>query len=157
MYALDTSALMDWQARFYPPDVFAGLKTQIEELIAGNKLQAPQLVWEELNAVGTPALKSWARSQRGLFVPLARELQTEAGGIQSRYPELADAKSGHESADPWVIALARLRGWTVVSQETSASEKRKPSKSYYIPDVCRDLGVPCINLLGLMRKERWRF
>lgn len=45
----------------------------------------------------------------------------------------------------------------MVSQETSASEKRKPSKSYYIPDVCRDLGVPCINLLGLMGKKRWRF
>ena len=86
-------------------DVLAGLTTRIEALIANGKLQAPQLMREELDAVGTPALKSWARSQRGLFVPLARELQTEAGGIQSRYPDLADARSGHESAGPWVIAL----------------------------------------------------
>jgi hypothetical protein len=26
-----------------------------------------------------------------------------------------------------------------------------------IPDVCRDLGIPCINLLGLMRREKWTF
>lgn len=157
MYSLDTSALMDWQARFYPMDVFVGLKSKIEALIADDKLRAPQIVREELDAVGTPALKSWARSQSGLFVPLESALQDEAAAIQAQYPELVDVKSGHESADPWVIALAKLRGWTVVSQETSASEKRKPPKSYYIPDVCRNLGVPCINLLGLMRREGWTF
>jgi hypothetical protein len=36
----------------------------------------------------------------------------------------------------------------VVSRETSAAERRKPPKDHYIPDVCRELGVPCINLLG---------
>jgi hypothetical protein len=36
-----------------------------------------------------------------------------------------------------------------------ASEKRKAAKDHYIPDVCRELGVPCINLLGLMRREKW--
>jgi hypothetical protein len=148
---------MDWQARFYPTDVFVGLQKRIEELIAGGKLRAPQIVREELEAVGTPDLKRWARSQGGLFVPLEPELQNEAAAIQARYPELVDARSGHESADPWVIALAKLQGWTVVSQETSANEKRKPPKSYYIPDVCRDLGLSCINLLGLMRREGWTF
>ncbi|MDW8347927.1 MAG: DUF4411 family protein, partial [Bacteroidia bacterium] len=118
---------------------------------------APEIVRDELDAVGTPALKSWAKNQSGLFVPLEPQLQAEANAIQERYPELVDVKSGYESADPWVIALAKLNGWTVVSQETSANEKRKPPKSYYIPDVCRDLGVPCINLLGLMRKEGWTF
>lgn len=157
MYSLDTSALMDWQARFYPTDVFTGLKTQIEGLVATGKLRAPQIVKEELEAVGTPSLKTWAKGQTGLFVPLDPQLQYETRDIQARYPELTDVKSGHESADPWVIALAKLRGWTVISQETSAAEKHKPPKSYYIPDVCRDLGVPCINLLGLMRKEGWTF
>jgi hypothetical protein len=148
---------MDWQARFYPTDVFVGLKARVEGLIADGKLRAPQIVREEVDAVGTPDLKRWARSQGGLFVPLEPRLQQEAAAIQARYPELVDARSGHESADPWVIALAKLQGWTVVSQETSANEKRKPPKSYYIPDVCRDLGLSCINLLGLMRREGWTF
>lgn len=148
---------MDWQARFYPTDVFVGLQARIEGLIAGGKLRAPQIVQEELEIVGTPDLKRWARSQGGLFVPLEPELQAEAAAIQNRYPELVDARSGHESADPWVIALAKLQGGTVVSQETSANEKRKPAKSYYIPDVCRDLRLSCINLLGLMRREGWTF
>jgi hypothetical protein len=42
----------------------------------------------------------------------------------------------------------------------SCLKRRQQPKSasrhdHYIPDVCRELGVPCINLLGLMRRERW--
>ena len=66
-------------------------------------------------------------------------------------------KDQYQSADAYVIALAQLRSGIVVSQETSAAEKRKAPKDHYIPDVCRELGVPCINLLGLMRRERWVF
>ncbi|MGA4578056.1 DUF4411 family protein [Limisphaera sp. VF-2] len=157
MYSVDTSALMDWQARFYPTDVFVRLKERMEALIAAGKMRAPAIVREELNAVGPPALITWAKQQTRLFVPMAESLQAEARAIQDRYPELADAGSPHESYDPWVIALAKLNKWTVVSQETSANEKRRPARTYYIPDVCRDLGIPCINLLGLMRKERWTF
>jgi hypothetical protein len=36
MYSFDTSAFMDWQARYYPLDVFEGLQTKIEALIAGD-------------------------------------------------------------------------------------------------------------------------
>jgi hypothetical protein len=63
----------------------------------------------------------------------------------------------HQSADAYVIALAKLNKGIVISQETSASEKHKPKQDYYIPDVCRDLGIHCTNLLGLLRKENWKF
>lgn len=67
-----------------------------------------------------------------------------------------DSKGTHESADAYVIALAKLqKDGVVISQETSASEKHRPRRDYFIPDVCRDLGVPCINFLGLMRREKW--
>ena len=62
MYSFDTSAFMDWQARYYPSDIFVSLRTKIEGLVASGR-----------------------------------------------------------------------------------------------SDVCRDLGVTCINLLGLMHRERWPF
>lgn len=68
-----------------------------------------------------------------------------------------DPKGLYESADAYVIALAKLKGGVVLSQETSAQEKHRPRRSHFIPDVCRDLGVPCVNLLGLMRREKWVF
>jgi len=157
VYSVDTSFFMDWQARYYPLDLFPSLNSRIENLVSTGVFQAVPLVREEIKAIGTPELKTWADKHPDLFIPLEQEVQQEAAAVEARYPDLMDPKGLYESADAYVIALARLKGGTVVSQETSAHEKRNPGKNHYIPDVCRDLGVSCINLLGLMRREKWRF
>ena len=157
LYSLDTSFFMDWQARYYPLDVFASLGEKIEKMIAAKTCGAVRLVKDEIDSVGTPGLRSWAKSHPGLFVPMTPEIQLEGTSIEAKYPDLTDPKAIYQSADAYVIALAKLNNGIVVSQETSAQEKRKPPKNYYIPDVCRDLGVACINLLGLMRREKWIF
>lgn len=158
MYSLDTSFFMDWQARYYPLDLFVALEKNIEGLIASGTCAAVQLVKEEIDAIGTPGLRAWAASQSQLFLPLIPEVQIEAAAIEASYPELMDPKGLNESADAYVIALAKLKdGGIVVSQETSVQEKHRPRRSYFIPDVCRDLGVPCISLLGMMRRAKWVF
>ena len=157
VYSFDTSVFMDWQARYYPVDVFVSLVAKVEELIAAGQCSAIDLVKEEIEAVGTPELRAWVKRQPGLFVALDPPVQVEAASIESRYPDLMDPKSLHQSADAYVIALAIIRDGVVVSQETSAAEKRSPKKAHFIPDVCRDLGIPCINMLGLMRREHWTF
>lgn len=157
MYSLDTSFFMDWQARYYPIDLFPSLEKKIAGLIGNGSCQAAELVKEEIDAVGTPGLRAWAATQAGLFIPMTPEIQIEAAAIEASYPELMDPKELNESADAYVIALAKLKGGLVVSQETSVQEKHRPRRSYFIPDVCRDLGVPCVNLFGLMRREKWVF
>jgi Domain of unknown function (DUF4411) len=156
LYSIDTSSLMDWQGRFYPADVFAGLVSRMDTLVRVGRLLAPALVREEVDKVGTAALKKWTDANPVMFVPTG-EIVAEAQSIQGQFPDLLDPKAEYEEADAYVIALARARGGTVVTQETSASEKHSPKRTHYIPDVCRDLGLPCINLLGLMRREGWRF
>ena len=146
---------MDWQARYYPPDVFQSLEQKIEAMIQSRTCEAAQIVREEIDAVGTPGLKTLAKNHAALFVPLSPEIQLEAAAIESAYPDLMDPRSMHLSADAYVIALAKVKEGIVVSQETSAQEKRNPKRSHFIPDVCRDLGIACINLLGLMRREKW--
>lgn len=153
-YSVDSSAFMDWQARFYPVDVFASILARVEILIAAQRFLAPALVKEELGVVGTGDLIAWADAHAAIFVP-TRELLVEAQAIQGRFPGLRDPKAEFEEADAYVIALARLRGGTVITQETPAAEKRNPKRSHFIPDVCREMGVPCFNLLGLMRRENW--
>ncbi|HVU34718.1 MAG TPA: DUF4411 family protein [Opitutaceae bacterium] len=157
MYSLDTSFLMDWQARYYPLDLFPAFSARVEQLIADKRSHAVELVREELEAVGTPDLKAWATNHAGLFLPLSSDIQIEAASIEARYPDLMDPKGIHESADAYVIALAKLNGGIVVTQETSVHAKPNTRRSHFIPDVCQDLGVPCINLLGLMRREGWKF
>ena len=157
MYSFDTSVFMDWHARYYPPDIFSSLVTRIEELIGAGQCSAVELVKEEIDAVGTPELRVWMKKHPALFATLDSLVQVEAASIESKYPDLMDPKSLHQSADAYVVALAKVKGGIVVSQGTSAAEKKSAKRTHYIPDVCRDLGITCINLLGLMRRERWTF
>jgi hypothetical protein len=155
VYSLDTNVFMDWQSRFYPLDLFVTLEKRAEALIASGECLAVDLVREEIDAVGTPGLRAWTKLHPSIFLPLSPDIQVEAASIEAAYPELMDPKGVYQSADAYVIALAKLHNGIVVSQETSVNEKHRPKQNYFIPDVCRDLGVPCVNFLGLMRREKW--
>ncbi len=154
-YSVDTNIYMDWQARFYPTDVFVSLVGCIDGLVGEGRFVSPALVREELEAVGTGELSAWAAGRQEIWVPNA-EILGRALAIQSRFPGLLDPKAEYEEADAYVIALAQERDGIVVTSETPAAEKRRPKREFFVPDVCRELGVPCINLLGLMRREGWK-
>jgi hypothetical protein len=156
IYSIDTNVLMDWQARFFPTDIFPSIVNYVDGMIAEERWMAPDIVEEELNAVGTAELVAWAKARPHMFVPL-EDVLAEALAIQARFPGLKDPKAEYEEADAYVIALAKLRDAIVVTQETSAAEKNRPRRTHFIPDVCRELGLTCISLLGLMRREGWKF
>ena len=111
IYSTDTNALMDWQARFYPTDVFKGLVVRMADLVDSGQLQAAALVREELEAVGTPELVGWAKSNAGIFVP-TKDLLAGALAIQNQFPGLRDPKAEYEEADAYVISLARCSSST---------------------------------------------
>ena len=157
IYCIDTNSLMDWQARYYPTDIFTGLRSNMEALVTEGRLIAPSLVHEEVGAVGTPELVAWTKANKGMFVPNA-DVLTDALAIQHRFPGLLDPKAEFEEADAYLIALAqRTPNGIVVTQETPAAEKNKPRRTHFIPDVCRELGIPCISILGMIRREGWSF
>lgn len=154
LYSIDTNSLVDWQARYYPVDVFPSLVVRMDGLLSGNRLMAAALVREELEAVGTAGLIQWAQANAAMFVPIG-DLLASALAIQNQFTGLRDPRAEYEEADAYVIALAQLRGGIVVTQETPAAEKNRTRRTHVIPDVSRELGIPCISLLSLMRRERW--
>jgi hypothetical protein len=156
IYAVDSSSLMDWQGRHFPTDVFPGLVEKVEGLIVAERFIAPALVKEEVGAVGTAGLIEWTEDHAAIFVPTG-EVIAEALTIQNQFTGLRNPRAEYEEADAYVIALAKMRNGIVVTQETPAAEKRNPKRTHFIPDVCRELGISCISLLGLMRREGWRF
>ena len=157
MYSFDTNIFLDWWERRYPPDIFPALRTCMERLSYNNKLYAPEGVWNEIQHVGSTDLKAWAKQYRKIFLPHDQNIQTEANQIQTQFPGLIDPNAIHDEADRYVIALAKNRGFTVVTHETSAKTKKRPPRSHYIPDVCAVLNVRCIELVELMRDEKWAF
>lgn len=156
VYCVDTNSLMDWQVRYYPTDVFASLLDRFDALIQEGRLVAPELVREEIGIVGSPELIAWAKDRDAMFQPNATVL-ADAQNIQHRFPGLLDPKSLYEEADAYIIAMARANpAGIVVTQETPAAEKPKPKRTHFIPDVCREMGINCFNLMGMMRREGWR-
>jgi hypothetical protein len=150
-YSLDTSSAVEpWQRR-YPSDVFPTLwNTYLPGLIASGDLNASEEVHQELSRQDDDVL-AWAESQPGLFVELDGAVQSAVKAILGSHSTLVDIRSGRSGADPLVIALAQVNGATVVTEE-----QPKPTKPR-IPDVCAALGVPCINMLDLIRSEGWHF
>ncbi|HBR17088.1 MAG TPA: hypothetical protein DD725_05705 [Deltaproteobacteria bacterium] len=157
MYSIDTNIFLDWWERRYPPDVFPALKQSVERLSSDGKLYAPEGVWTEIQHVGSTELKAWAKQNRKIFLPHDQNIQIQANQIQDQFPGLIDANAYHDEADRYVIALAKNKGFTVVTHETSARSKKRPPRSHYIPDVCAALNIKCIELVELMRREKWSF
>lgn len=157
MYSVDTNIFIDWWERRYPPDVFPSIQKAIESLATSARFVAPERVREEIEASGSKGLKTWAKNNKAIFVPHDTQIQTEANQIQYAYPDLIDTGTPFDEADRWVIALARVKGFTVVTHETSVKVKKRPDRKLYIPDVCRSMNIPCIELIELMRREKWSF
>lgn len=151
MYSIDTSALVDCWWRLYSPDVFPTVWTRLEELAQRAVLVATEEVRTEL-ARRLDDLHRWATGQAALFVPIDAGIQAGVTGIVTQFPRLVGPAPTQSHADPFVIALAQQRGFTVVTSEQRSNNPHKPM----IPDVCVALNIPCMNLLGMFRQQGWK-
>lgn len=151
-YCIDTSAILDGWVRYYPIDSFPGLWANLDRLIEANRLLTSDEVLRELEAKDDEALR-WAKERPRLFVELDDPIQAATSEILSRFPNMVDTMRGRNRADPFVIAVARARGCTVVTGERNRGTPERPR----IPLVCAHFGLPCVDLLGLIRAEGWRF
>jgi hypothetical protein len=157
VYCLDTNVFLDWWERRYPPDLFPSLEDKMTALAVNATICSPERVWDEIQHVGSSGLMVWAKANRNIFQAHDLALQKEANTIQTKYPGLIDPFARHDEADRYIIALAKLRGFAVVTHETSAQSKRNPPRSHYIPDVCVAEAIRCLNFVDLMREQKWSF
>jgi len=150
IYCIDTSSLIEASTRYYPSSSFPSLWVRLETLINDGRLCAPEEVQGEI-AKQDDYLKEWGRAHHGLFVPLDQDQMGEASRIVATFERLVDTVRNRSAGDPWVIALAKLKGYTIVTQERKAPSKIK------IPDVCEHYGLDYISLIELIRREKWTF
>ena len=151
-YSIDTSSILDGWRRYYPIDVFPTLWNNLEELIRKGDMKASVEVRYEL-AKKDDAVHAWLKEHDGFYVPIDNRIQREVSGILKQYPRLIDTRRGRSGADPFVIALAKINECAVVTGELASGRLDRPK----IPDVCDAVGVECLNLLKLIRREGWVF
>lgn len=155
IYCVDTSAWIDAWNEWYPPTVFPQLWHELENLMQKDLLIAPQDVLIELEKQDDDLYK-WAKARKTKFiVELDAPAQTALSEIAKAFKQVEDLLSQKgEYADPIVVALAKSRNATVVSQEKGTGQPN----GIKIPDLCKPYGIPCIRIakvvsdLGLVFK-----
>ena len=152
MYVIDTSALLDGWVRYYPPDIFPSLWLHLEEMIRSGELLSPDEVILELGQKDDEIHK-WAKANSAMFVPLDEDIQNATQEILSQFPRLVGAMKDRNRADPFVIALAKIKEAIVVTGERSSGTRDRPR----IPNVCDYFGIIHRTLLQLIRDKGWTF
>ena len=143
-FIIDTDALVHYGSRADGAAVYGTLQARCQ---AGDVLTVAQ-VFDELKR--WPEIRDlfWPHRQIMRVDQYTPEVLEWVGRISDNFAFLYDLSGAKnpDPADPWLIACARVYGYTLVTDERAASTKK-------IPFVCRQqgVGVPCINgdaLLG---------
>jgi hypothetical protein len=152
MLVFDTSAFINGWRVHYPPETFPSVWQIIADAIADGRIVAPREVYAELKEKDDEVF-AWAKKRRSKFVDPTEEVQREVGPIMAMLP-----KPGvRDRADPFVIAEAKVRKFTVVTYEGTNTLTGKPTAAAdkKMPGICKRCGVECcivpagLKLLGV--------
>jgi hypothetical protein len=154
IYVFDTNSLSELDA--YYPDIFRTFWMQFDAAADAGDVISTREVKTELDRSGKAVVTAWARRRSTIFTkPTSAETAFVAQifavlHFQALISQKA-ALNGTPVADPFVIACARVKDGTVVTEE-----KLRPNAAK-IPNVCAHFQIPCINLEGFMRNMGWSF
>lgn len=146
-YLIDTCSLTKMR-HTYPADIFPAAWAKLTELADRGILSSAADVWEELS-VFEDEISLWAKRRSDFFLPLSKNIQLHATSILSSHPGLLDLKKNKSSADPFVIGTAIELSCSVVTEEIHSNSPTRPK----IPNVCNELGIECINIVEMFRRE----
>jgi len=165
-YLLDTNTLITPSRSYYSfniaPRFWAFLQ---DEIVLGN-LIVMDMVAEEISK-GKDILSNWLKTIN--VSPLDRrssDILICYGKILTHIQESDSytdralalwAKDDH--ADPWIVAAAAARKFTIITFEKpslSSLGNNKTSKPK-IPDVCREFGVNCIDIFSFLEIKNFSF
>lgn len=155
IYVFDTSAIV--VLKHYFPKRFPTLWKGLEDLVADGDVVSVREVQNELESYNeVDFIQEWIKDNKEIFAkPENAELKVVRGILAvPHFQQLIGNKQllkGTPVADPFVIAAAKVKNATVVTQE-----KAKPNAAK-IPNVCEYFDVPCIDLESFMGDQDWSF
>lgn len=163
-YLIDTNTLATPSRQYYSFDLLPSFWKWLMPLIQNGTVVILDKVYNELKK-GKDELASWL-----VDVPKDRVLSSRNAEILSVYQEILTyiqespsytdkalrAWAKEDTADPWLIAAAKVNGFELVMFEQSAGKIIMPSKNPKIPDIASSFQVNCISLFMMMRDEHFR-
>ena len=150
-YVFDANIFINLQRR-QPIDIYPSLWNKLGELMTSGIIVSSQEVYDEIT-IGGDDLEKWAKSRKDSFLPSDVAIQTIVRTILQNHRGLVEGGKKKNSADPFVIALAKEKQCTLVTEENRNGNKDTPK----IPDICDVYGIKCINFVDFSREEKFLF
>ena len=112
-YVFDSNIFINLQRR-QPLDVFPSLWVKIGELMDDGTIISSQEVYDEI-MIGGDDLEKGAKARQKCFLPSDIPVQQDVRAILSTHRGLIEGGKKKNSADPFVIALAKQQNCKVVT------------------------------------------
>jgi hypothetical protein len=160
IFLMDSNSFIAPYKSFYSFDFAPGYWNQLENGIKCGRIQILDLVKNEITS-GDDELKKWMSSLSFNSIDRRQQniLQVYANVLQYiQYnpcykPAALTEWSKSNIADPWLIATAKVFGYTIITfEEGKKINPSSPSKNAKIPDVADHFGVKTEKLYYLMRE-----
>lgn len=150
-YVVDTCALT-WAFReAYPFEVAPAFWKNLQNGIESGRIISSVMVMKEIQRKDDD-LHEWCKTVPSFFSDMTQEILNKAKDVVQTCPTMINPFSEKDGADPFLIAMAWASNGTVVTQEQSASGRKKLK----IPDVCDRLKIKCVPVLQMMKELQWR-
>lgn len=158
-YLLDANVFIEAKNRHYGFDFCPAFWDWLVAQNQAGKVASVEKVADELR-VGKDDLAGWVVAQGNAFFLNPDDAVVTALGTVSDWAN--DPNNDYQqsainvflsTADSWLIAHALAQRRTVVTHEVFA----KTIAKIKIPNVCRGLGLDCINPYKMLRREQARF
>lgn len=154
-YIFDTSAFI--VLKNYYPATFTTLWRHVDKLVVNGTVASVREVFNELlNYNDVDFIQEWAKQHKSVFTKPSNDelLVVQQILADPHFQTLVGAKAilkGTPVADPFVVAAGKIKNATVVTQESFKPNAAK------VPNACRKLKVPCVNLEDFMAQQGWEF
>lgn len=165
-FLIDANVFVTPYRQYYPFDLAPSFWGKLEELIKDGTIVVMDMVKAEV-LQGTDDLSNWMGSLEigdyldkrqpeiiAKYTAVLTHVQTNPCYQEAALHEWSKATV----ADPWLIAAAAVKGYTIITLETPNKNlsPNTPTKRPKIPDVARALEVEARDLFYLMRKLNFR-
>lgn len=161
-FLVDANILITAKNSFYPFDLARAFWEQLKYHVEQKDIIILKKMADEIFK-GEDELTEWLKQfdDRLFLTNQDSEILAEYGNVLQHlkdspyYKEPAWMEWSRDSvADPWLIAAARAKGYTLVTLEVSAGRLSIVNKSRKakINDICKEMKVPCKDLYYMMRQ-----
>ncbi|GHU57002.1 hypothetical protein AGMMS49975_21540 [Clostridia bacterium] len=165
IFLADTNIFIEPFKTFYPTDFAPQYWSFLEYELKNGTIKLLDKVRAEVKAKG---LKEWLVGVKGVAViksgdnSILENLGNILDHLQNAglYTDNALTEwSKNEVADPWIIATAMAKDYTVVTLEQPNRNLGKGGliKEAKVPDVCKHFDVPYIDLYTMLRRLKFTF